>query len=220
VQTRPLNLAELADAIAGAEPDLDPAEERIALAVYRLLAQGTPVAAADVAAMAGKPLSRVTALLDRWPGVFRNSEGNVVGFWGLAIGELRHTHRFEVDGRALYGWCAWDTLFLPGILERTGRVTSTCPTTGEEIELLVGPGGVVETSHPGAVVSFLPPDGAFDADMVQRFCHFVHLFATPEAGEAWVAERPGTFLLSLHEGFNLGDLTNRRHFPTALEGAR
>ena len=98
MHTRPLSVAELADAIAGAEPDLDPAEERIAVAVYRLLARGTPVAAVDVAEMAGAPLHRVTHLLERWPGVFRNFDGSVVGFWGLALGELTPTHRFEVDG--------------------------------------------------------------------------------------------------------------------------
>lgn len=218
MQTRPLNLARLADAFAGAEPDLDPTDERIALAVYRLLADGTPVAPVEVAAVAGAPLPQVSAVLEQWPGVFRDAAGNVVGFWGLPIGELTPTHRFEVDGRALYGWCAWDTLFLPGVLGRTGRVTSTCPTTGEEIVLVVGPNGVIETSHPGAVVSFLLPEATFDADVVQRFCHFVHFFASREAGEVWVAEHPGTFLLSLGEAFELGDLTNRRHFPTTLGG--
>ncbi len=38
-------------------------------------------------------------------------------YWGLAIAETKH--RLEVDGRALYTWCAWDSLFLPEILQRT-----------------------------------------------------------------------------------------------------
>ncbi len=220
MQASRLELADLAGAIAGAEPDLDPTQERIAIAVYRLLADGMPVAPEEAAAVAGVPLPQVAALLDRWPGVFRDSEGGVVGFWGLTIAELTPTHRIEVDERALYGWCAWDTLFLPGILERPGRVTSTCPTTREVIELVVGPDGVVRSSHPQAVVSFLLPEGGFEADVIQRFCHFVHFFATREAGETWVAEHPATFLLSLEEAFELGALVNRRQFPTALGGPR
>lgn len=220
MQTRRLDLAELADAISGAEPDLDPVQERIAFSVYRLLADGTPVGSEEAAAIAGVSAPEVAAVLDGWPGVFRDSEGKVVGFWGLAIGELSPTHRFELDGRTLYGWCAWDTLFLPAVLGRTGRVTSTCPTTDQEIELVVGPDGVVETSHPGAVVSFLLPDGAFDADVVQRFCHFVHFFANTEAGQGWVEKHPGTFLLTLDEAFELGALVNRRNFPTTLGGGR
>jgi hypothetical protein len=111
---------------------------------------------------------------------------------------------------------AWDTLFLPGILGQTARVTSTCPTTGEAIGLLVGPHGVVERSHPGAVVSFLRPERAFDADVVQRFCHFVHFFTDAGAGQGWVATHPGTFLLSLEEAFGLGRLANQRTFATTL----
>jgi alkylmercury lyase len=133
---------------------------------------------------------------------------------------LSPTHRLEVDGRELFAWCAWDTLFLPGVLGATARVRSRCPTTGETISLVVSPERVVETSHPDAVVSFLLPDRDFDADVIQSFCHFVHLFASPEAGHAWTAEHPGTFLLSLEEAFELGRLVNALNFPSALGGAR
>jgi hypothetical protein len=40
-------------------------------------------------------------------------------------------------------------------------------------------------------VSFLTPDQGFDADVIQSFCHFVHFFASREAGETWTAEHPG-----------------------------
>ena len=212
------SLEDLADAISRAAPDFDAAQERVALTVYQLLAGGRPVPASGVAQAADVPVELVKDLLDRWPGVFRDDEGRVIGFWGLAIEELTPTHRFELDDRPLYAWCAWDTLFLPGILGRTARVTSTCPTTGERIELRVGPKGVFETSHPGAVVSFLVPEGSFDADVVQSFCHYVHFFADREAGDRWLAEHEGTFLPSLDQAFEHGRLTNARNFPHALGG--
>jgi hypothetical protein len=40
-------LDELADTVAGALPDLDPAGQRLAIALYRLLAAGRPVAFAS-----------------------------------------------------------------------------------------------------------------------------------------------------------------------------
>jgi alkylmercury lyase len=144
----------------------------------------------------------------------------VIGFWGLTITELSPTHRLEVNGRNLFAWCAWDTLFLPGILEATARVESACPTTGEMISLVVSPRGVVETSHRDAVVSFLTPDRDFDADVIQSFCHFVHFFASREAGETWTAEHPGTFLLPLDDAFELGRRVNALNFPAGLGGAR
>ncbi|MHB1834417.1 MAG: organomercurial lyase [Solirubrobacteraceae bacterium] len=55
----------------------------------------------------------------RWPRVFRDGDGRVVGFMGLSVVEFGG-HRIELDGRRLTAWCAWDTLFLPGLLGRRG----------------------------------------------------------------------------------------------------
>ncbi len=210
-------LDSLATAVATAVPDFD---EHVALAVYRRLAEGSPAPAADVADRAGARAERVEQLLNSWPGVFFDDQRRVIGFWGLTVTRLSPTHRLEVDGHTLFAWCAWDTLFLPGILDATARVESACPTTGETISLLVSADGVLETSHPEAVVSFLTPEQQFDADVIQSFCHFVHLFASPAAGEAWTAEHPGTFLLSLEDAFELARRVNALNFAATLGGRR
>jgi hypothetical protein len=95
-------LDELAGEIATALGDLDSAGQRLAIALYRLLATGRPVAAADLAAAAGLPESEVAATLDGWPAVFTDSRGRITGFWGLAITELSPAHRYETGGRVLY----------------------------------------------------------------------------------------------------------------------
>jgi len=217
VKTESDRLESLARAVATAVPDFD---ERIALQVYRRLAEGSPSPASDIAERAGVPVERVEELLASWPGVYLDEAKNVIGFWGLTITKLSPTHRLEVEGRTLFAWCAWDTLFLPGILDATAKVESTCPTTGETISLVVSPGGVVETSHPGGVVSFLTPEQDFDADVIQSFCHFVHFFASPEAGDTWTARHLGTFLLPLDDAFELGRRVNARNFPSAPGSAR
>jgi alkylmercury lyase len=220
MNTQRPDMDELADAITGAAPDLDPAGQRLFIATYRLLAAGHPVTAAELARAAGLPEPAVSEALGRWPGVFTDARGRVTGFWGLAIGELSPAHRFESGGRVLYAWCAWDTLFLPARLGQDARVTSACPATGDLIELTVGPNGITGTSHPGAVVSFLLPDGPFDSGVVQSFCHFVHFFASRQAGGQWVAGHPGTFLLTLSEAADLAARVNQRMFPDVLGTAR
>jgi alkylmercury lyase len=207
-------------AVAKAVPDFDEEQQRIALALYRRLADGSPAPASDVAERAGGDGERVKDLLGSWPGVFRNHDGRVVGFWGLTVNRLSPTHRLDIRGKELFAWCAWDTLFLPGILGDTANVESVCPTTGDVVSLVVSPERVLHVSHPGAVVSFLLPDRDFDADVIQSFCHFVHFFASREAGEAWTASHPGTFLLPLGEAFELGRLVNALNFPSALGGGR
>ena len=213
-------LGSLATAVARAAPDFDGEQQRIALEVYRRLADGSPASASSIAQDAGASSERVEELLASWPGVFLDGDRRVIGFWGLTIRRLSPAHRMEVDGRELFAWCAWDTLFLPGILGVTANVESVCPTTGDVVSLAVSPDSVLQVSHPDAVVSFLLPDRGFDADVIQSFCHFVHFFASREAGEAWITTHPGTFLLSLEDAFELGRLVNALNFPSALGSGR
>lgn len=219
MKTESDRLDSLAVALAKMVPDFDEEQQRIAIAVYRRLAEGSPAPAPDVAERAGASVQTVEELLAKWPSVFLDSQKRVVGFWGLTIRALSPTHRLDADGQELFAWCAWDTLFLPGILDRKLAVESACPITKETISLDVSPCEIVETSHPRAVVSFLLPDRDFDADIIQSFCHFVYFFASEQAGETWIAQHPGTFLLLLPDAFELGCRVNQLNFPSAL-GAR
>jgi alkylmercury lyase len=207
-------LGTLAGELIEAMPPLDPAEQRVAFAVYRLLALGEPVPPSRIAERVGVPADRVAVLLDSWPGVYRDSEGRMIGFWGLALSEM--PHRVQVDGRTLYGWCAWDTLFIPLILGKEARVESPCATTGEVVSLTVGPDGIRDVAPEGAVLSFLRPEGKFDYDVILSFCHYVLLFRSEEAGGEWTAAHANTFLLSPAEGFELGRLTWETKLAAAL----
>lgn len=207
-------LAALAGELLQALPPLEEKEQRVALALFRLLAEGEPVPLERIAESVGLPVERVDALLASWPGVYRDSEGSVIGFWGLSLGET--PHRVEIGGRTLYGWCAWDTLFLPVILGKEGRVESPCATTGETVSVTVGPGGIGDVLPDGAVLSFLRPNGKFDHDVILSFCHYVLFFRSEEAGREWTAAHPNTFLLSIAEGFELGRRTWEAKFAAAL----
>jgi alkylmercury lyase len=199
------DIGALAAIVNSANPFLGDDERELAHTIYRLLAEGKPVAPADVARSANTDLDRVQRTLDGWTGVYRDDDGRIIGFWGLALPEMEH--RFEVDGRTLYTWCAWDPLFIAPLLSTTARVTSKCPVTGETITLVVAPDGVREVDPPTAVLSFLKPTPEMKADVIASFCHYVLLFASAEAAEAWIADNPGTFVLDIDDGFELGRRT-------------
>jgi alkylmercury lyase len=217
-------IEELAATLAASTPKLPPAEQSTALALFRLLAEGSPVSAQALAQHTGLELREVEAQLERLPSVVRDGDGRVLAFFGLALpGTPPETaHRVEVDGRRFNAWCALDTLVHPELLRKPARVESCCPTTGERISLVVDPNGVRELSPPGAVVSALAPApadrGEFAQNVFARFCCFVHYFSSPEAGEAWVAEHPGTFLLSVDEAFELARRLNHDLLGVALSG--
>lgn len=200
----------LADKIVSAMPKLGSTERRIALGLYRLLAEGGPVPLARVAKSLNLSESYVRETLSEWPGVYYDDTSAVIGFWGLALTEM--PHRLQVDGRTLYTWCAWDSLFIPGILGKKARVESADPLTREKVSLVVEAHGVKELKPRGAVVSFLAPKRNFDADVIQSFCHFVHFFGSRESGERWTSKHSGTLLLSVDEAYELGRLTNAHNF--------
>jgi alkylmercury lyase len=188
-------------------PKLSPVEQQISVALYRLLAEGQPVARDVLAAQVHMPPAQVGEVLDNWFGVFYDPAGEIIGYWGLSLKEMRH--RFRIRGRALYAWCAWDTLFLPQIIGVAGEVGSTCPVSGDSIRLLVTPYGVEAADPASTVISFVTPRQAdIREDVILNFCHHVHFFRSGEAAGSWIAKHPGARLLTLDEGWALGHEKN------------
>jgi len=148
-------LDEVADAIAGAFPKLSPEEQRISIAIYRCLAQGRPARIGDIARQAQIAASQVETTIRPWYGIYYDDSGAVAGYWGLTLSKTRH--RLRANGRDLYAWCAWDTLFIPMLLGSEAEVESGCPVSGERISLLVTRNGAKPANDASPVVSFVTP---------------------------------------------------------------
>ena len=193
----------LAEAISNATFEVDADERATARAIWSLLATGRPVTVDEIATEARVGMALVSARLDSWPGVFRNGDGHVVGFWGLALPEMNH--RFQAHGGApIYAWCALDPMLIVPILGRPARIDSKDPISGEPISLTVTPSSVEAISPAEVTVSILTPERAFDQDVILTFCNFVHFFASRETGESWIAGRTGFALVSPHEALEIG----------------
>jgi len=98
-------------------------EQRLGLAIYRQLAQGEPVSRSELAEALEAPTDMVDELLGHRnleSLTYLDDQGRIIGFGGLAVREM--AHRFKVDGRTLYTWCAWDSLFIPGIIDLEAEV--------------------------------------------------------------------------------------------------
>jgi alkylmercury lyase len=185
----------------------------LALALLRALADGEPIPDSRLAATTGRNQAQVTAGLARWPNVHRDQQGRVIAFSGLS---LRPTaHRFELGERELFTWCAWDTLFLPALLNQPAVVRSRCPVTGAEVRLTVEPERIRE-HHPEILHVSFPPAGAVSTtDITGSFCCHVHFLAGPDAANEWLRDHPATTAVTLDEAFQLG-----RHVAQPLLAAR
>lgn len=206
-------LAAAVEALADAFIPMTEAEQRLITAGYRLLSDGVPVEVEVLARSVRRSPGDVEGSLRSWPGVYLDGDGRLIGLWGMAVTDVSpHRARFG-DRGDVWMWCALDPLFIAPLLAEPVAVRSGCPTTGEPIRLTVNTGGVVEVDPPATVVSFLLPDGPFDAEVRQTFCHFVHLFVSPAAADAWTATYPGTFWVPVADAIEVGRQLAGRAFP-------
>lgn len=202
-----VDLEKIASTVTDWFPKLDSDERILSIQLYRLLANGKPVAPEEAAKAAGMPCEKVKEILNRWSGVFYDDDKNIIGYWGLAIQKMNH--RFEVDGKTSYAWCAWDTLFIPAIIGKRAKVESICPLTKNTIQLTLTPDGVENVYPDDVAVSFLLPETGNELEnIIASFCCHVHFFSSENAASEWVSQHPGTFVLSLDEAFKLGQLKN------------
>jgi alkylmercury lyase len=132
----------------------------------------------------------------------------VVAFSGLSLTPTEH--RFEVAGRGLYTWCAWDTLFLPALLDAPANVRSTCPVGGTAVRLRVEPGRVAAAEPADLWVSFPPSATTSTAHIVESFCCHVHFLAGRDAAERWLDEHPGGQALGLSDAYKVGQAASAR----------
>src|SRR5438445_1932695 len=191
------------EALAKHLPTFSPEDQRVAVTLYRELAKGQPVDAAQLRRALGVAPAEARGFLNRdsiKAFVYPDDKGRVLGFGGLAAAPMHH--RLEVDGRTLWTWCAWDSLFIPEILRKRARVVSPDPDTGELGQLVVTPDEIESAEPQHAVVSFLLPDARdFDtsaANVMPPFCNLGFLFASRSPRERGVRERPGRHLCARH----------------------
>ncbi len=190
-------------------------KQQVALAVYRQLALGRPVSLEAVAAQAALSLQETEGIIAGWPGVYRDDAGAIVGFWGLSVSPMPHT--LKVGDQTLYGWCAWDTLFLPQLIGQPAVVTSQDPLSKTRITLSVTPdSGVTDIMPRGAMTSFLLPDAdELRTDVVNSFCHYIHFFESLETATRWVqtSEKSADLaVITIEDAYALGLRKNERQF--------
>lgn len=164
-----------------------------------LLAEGQAVSPARIAETLRRSPEEIETILRQMPSIELDQDGNVVGA-GLT---LRSTpHRFIVNSRTMFTWCALDALMFPGLLGQSVQVESPCVTTGIPVRMTVTLGGVEQVEPPEAVVSLVAPGAS--ADIRHSFCDYVNFFSSSEAASAWLSEHPGATTLPVKEAYQLG----------------
>lgn len=200
--------------------------ERVALrhAILQSLAEGRPISQAQAASSSGLPPATVTALFAEMAesgGADFDADDHIIG---LALTLNSTSHRFRVDGRQLYAWCAIDTLFLPGQIDRRAQVDSVCPVSGAPVHLTITPRGVTAVEPDGVVVSVDVPGqpnacgtgGQFHDGATGASCSSMHYLRTCAEGERWRATHPNVAILSLADAWRVAEAVWIEPFRQAL----
>lgn len=218
---------ELVDNFLSAFPDeyinLSREQQQIAFTIYDLLSEGNPVSIEKVADSLDMEKDRVKNITDNWEGIYYNDEGKIIGYWGLATEKMGH--RFKIDGRTLYTWCAWDALFIPQIIGKTGEVESRDPGTKELVTLTVTPTDGVSKIEPAeAVISFMIPETEkVRSDVIKIFCHYIHFFELKESAEEWKSKsdkKSAILILPIDEAYEIGLQRNELQLGKILGSAK
>jgi alkylmercury lyase len=193
--------------------DFGPDHSRLLLQVVRQLARGRPLSKEHVDHLiADLRIAHEEAQRFLRQRTERDEADQIVGVMGLSLNG--HPHRLDVAGVSLAAWCALDTLFLPALLQQAATIESPSPVTHRPIRLRVKPERVDDVSPASAVLSFVLVDSSREERisveaMWSAFCTHVHFFAMHDEAERWAKGRDDLAILTVAEGFELGQMWPR-----------
>ncbi len=191
-------------------------QEDLCLPILHQVSRGRPLPKATLSTSLEISQDELEQRLTRLPDTEFDREGNIVG-WGVTLVPTRH--RFQMDGKSLYTWCAFDTVLFPPTLGETAQVQSTCPVTGQPIIFVATPDGVVKELTPvSAVLSLIIP--AERSDCVRStFCEQSLFFQSAQAASLWLSTHPGALILSIEEAALVGKLVASVRFKAKKQGS-
>lgn len=178
-----------------------PSEEarRLFVPMLRELATGRPVDPERLAALAGVPVEETLALLRQAQSEWDPSGTRLVG---LGLSSQPTPHRFQVEDRTLYAWCAVDAIFFPVLIGAPARIESPCVATGDLIQIDLTPTGVDHVDPSTAVVSVVMPEIDI-SEVRQAVCAAQNFYRSAEAASQWHSEHPEAVLLPVADMFAL-----------------
>ncbi len=175
---------------------------RVTVQTIRLLSEGQPVPAGRLADAWDMSQDQVRMILEQASSTGKaqlDGEGNLIG--GV-LSLLPTTHKVRVNDNDLYAWCAYDAIFIPGVIGKIAQIESTDPVNGEAIRMTITPHGVIDLSPEDSVVSVVSPEVEGVGPDSPR-CSQILFFTSRKSAETWLKDRPGVEILTVEQVFEI-----------------
>lgn len=169
-------------------------------AIWRILTEGRPASAEEIATATGRPVDEVAAIIAAEELAEVDRHGRVLG---VALTLIPTPHRVLLPGRdhLLYLWCVPDAFAVSKILDQPFRLISSCHATGREIVLEIEPDRVREADPDAAVIAFVT--SLDPADIRGTGCVLQNLFASAEHAAPWLAGHPHAFVVPARDALTV-----------------
>ncbi len=199
----------LATIVERLSEQLQSEQEELCLPILHQVTRGKPLKKAALAASLQVSQEDLEQRLLHLPDTEFDQHGNILG-WGVTMIPTRH--RFQMDGKSLFTWCAFDTVLFPPTLRESARVQSTCPVTDQSITFVATPEGtVLELTPTSAVLSLIIP--AERSECVRAtFCEQSLFFESEQVASIWLSAHPDALILSVEEAALVGRLVANARF--------
>lgn len=175
---------------------------RVTVKTIQLLSEGRPLSAKRLAEVWDMSQDQVRVILEQASSTGKaqlDGEGNLVG--GV-LSLVPTTHKVRLNDNDLYAWCAYDAIYIPGVIGMKAQIESTDPVNGETIRMTITPHGVNDLNPEGSVVSVVSPDvGGVGPDSPR--CSQMLFFTSRESAGTWLKDHPGVEILTVGEVFEI-----------------
>ncbi len=189
-------------------------QEDLCRSIIQHVARGKPVTKADLQVSLRLSQKEVEQRLTHLPDTEFDQQGNILG-WGVTL--LPHPHQFQLDGQALYTWCAFDAVLFPPSLQRSVQVQSSCAQTGHPIAFVATPEGVIKDLTPASSVMSLILPAERSECVRETFCYQSLFFQSEQAASPFLADHPEAILLSVEEAALVGRWVAQSRFSEKPE---
>lgn len=159
---------------------LEMVSSNLILRIFKELLQSIPISKKRYYGLTGVSKAKADTMLDKLGEV--DEKGNIVAFSGLSI--VPTDHRFEINGKTLYTWCAVDAILFAEWLDIDAKVTSTDPIDGTSIELQINGGRLIASRPYPIYISWLEPKNTYN--IRGSFCKHVSFFASETTTKQWL----------------------------------
>ena len=179
------------------------AELRLQVIAIQLLSKGEPVSPDQLAKAWGLPIEHVQSIFEQASalGTLQLDEsGNMVG---TAISLVPSNHKFKIDGKKLYAWCAYDAIYAPGVIGKNAIIDSVDPISNGTIRIKVSPEGVTESEPKEIFATVVGMDADARGGAESPRCNQMYFFASEENASKWAADHPGVAIMTVDQLFNV-----------------